>query len=141
MKLFASTLALFVLSSVYASDLVLSSSCAKTLLTQAFECIKARKPTEGIALYIQVRDHPNAEVWMIIKASAELKSHQQQNDAIIGFKRTIARSNATESQLLYVGKVLLGMGALELAQTAFDKVLSHPIVSNDTRQYIKDLLK
>jgi hypothetical protein len=140
MKLFASTLALFVLSSVYASDLVLSS-CAKTLLTQAFECIKARKPTEGIALYIQVRDHPNAEVCMIIKASAELKSHQQQNDAIIGFKRTIARADISESQLIHVGIILRDMGAIDEANSAFKKVLAQPIVSKATRQYIKGLLQ
>ena len=141
MKLFALNFIACMTSSVFASDALFHSSCARTLLTQAFESIKEHHSSEGIALYIQVRDHPNASIGMILQASIELKSYQLREEAIVGFQRIITRSNATESQLLYVGKVLLGMGALELAQTAFDKVLSHPIVSNDTRQYIKDLLK
>ncbi len=139
MKLFASTVALFVLSSVCAADLASSSTCARTLLTQAFEHIKARHPNEGIAAYIQVRDHPNAEIWMMIQASIELKSHQQREEALVGFKRIISHRNVCEAQLIHVGKILLELGAFDEANAAFDKVLAQPILSTATRKYIEGL--
>ncbi|QOL20375.1 tetratricopeptide repeat protein [Candidatus Bodocaedibacter vickermanii] len=140
MKLLAINLIACTLSSLFASDELFHSSCARTLLTQAFEYIKTRHPNEGIALYIQVRDHPNAEIWMILKASTELKSHQLREDAIIGFKRIIAHPDTSESQLIHVGKILREMGVINEANAAFEKVLAQPIVSKDTHKYIEGLL-
>lgn len=139
MKLLALTAILFIASPLCAADLSSSSSCARTLLTQAFEHIKEKHASEGIALYIQVRDHPNAEVWMILQASIELKSHHMREDAISGFHRIIARDDTSESQLLHVGKMLLELGEFDAATLAFDKVLAQPIVSSNTRRYIQQL--
>jgi hypothetical protein len=138
MKLMMISVLFFVPINLFASETLFSSDCCRTLLTQASELIKDKRSSESIAIFIRVRDHRNAETSMIIQASKELMSHQLLEDALIGFRIVISRIDATESQLLHVAKILLEIGAIDLAKEACSKVLAYPTTPN-TRKYIEEL--
>lgn len=124
----------------FAANALMPSACAKTLLTQAFECISAKQTTQGIALYIQVRDHPHSKLTMVLQVSRELKSHQLKEDAVLGYKRAMNCQNISENQLLNIGRSLLELAAFNEAKSAFEKVLNHTKKPSDaTRNYIAEL--
>lgn len=128
------------ISCSFAADSISPSRCAKTLLTQAVECIKAKQTSDGIALYIQVRDHPNSTQDMILQVSRELKSHHFKEDTIIGFMKAMRFPEISETQLLHIGTNLLEVGNYENAKLALQKILNHPSPpSETTRNYIAQL--
>jgi hypothetical protein len=123
-----------------AADSTSPSRCAKTLLTQAAECIKAKQTSADIALYIQVRDHPYSTLDMVLQVSRELKSHHLKEESVLGFMIAMSFSNISETQLLYVGENLIEVGNYELAKLALQKVLNHPNpLAEATRNYIAQL--
>lgn len=139
MKFYIPTSFYLTLSSLLSASDGFYSDCCRTLLTNAHDLIKEKQTTQAIILFQRVLEHPNAEITMILEASKELKSYQLHDQAIIGFRRIIASSAASEHQLLHVGTILLDMKAFDDAKNALSKVLSYP-VTKSTRKYIEDLL-
>ncbi len=89
-----------------AADSISSSRCARTLLRQAFECIKAKQLCEAISLYIQVRNHLHSTLAMVLEVFRELKSLHLKVEAVLGFRIAMSFSNISETQLLTIGKNL-----------------------------------
>jgi hypothetical protein len=141
MKLLTILIMLFLNTSCpFAVDSISPSSCAKTLLTQAFECIKAKQTSDGISLYIQVRDYPHSTLDMVLQVSREIKSHHLKEEAVLGFMRAMSFPNISEAQLLNIGTNLIEFGSYENTKLALQKVLNYPNPPSEaTRNYIAQL--
>jgi hypothetical protein len=106
-------------------DIPHSEDC-KALLKQANKFVKEKLTKEGIALFKKVRDHPQAEVWMILQASKDLRSYQLIDDALIGFRRSVLRKDATAFQAMQAGKLLLELMQLKQLREHFPSPLLNP---------------